>query len=314
MTTVNLSKELQDITSWTKKSQNLNPNDFSYDEMIDLLDDIEEYSFQKKSDVVQKIVYNMNADQLQDYLSKCGVIPERFSHDSSNEKIYAELCEIIVASFFKQLGETASVLEKRSGSADVLASQNQEHVVLDAKAFRLSRTALNPKDYKIEAINEWKDDHDAKYSGLVGPLNQFPGSRSRLYSEAARYNVTLLSYGHLGYILKHRSDVNSLEPLWTLGDNLMENYDVDEINGDVYWDKVEDSMTNIVGDIQLFNTAIKENMKGLEDQSQQQIEFWESKKDALRDLEKEELVQELIKAKKINKKVDRIENKDHSLY
>lgn len=315
MTKINLAKELGDLAGWSDDSREIDTDQFAYEQMLELLANLEEeYGFQSKSDILRKIVHEMSESQVTNYLFKCGVIPEMFAHDSSNEKIYAELCEILVSAFFRKRGEDARVLDQRGGSADVLSSVGDKKVVLDAKAFRLSRTALNPKDYKIEAINEWTANHDAEYSGLVGPLNQFPGSRSRLYTEAVRYDVTLLSYGHLAYLLKPELEKESIDPIWELGDKISNKYDLDDVDGDIYWDELEQTMLNIHDDIGMFEETIESNRRGLEEQSKQQIEYWESKKDELRELTKEELVEELIKSKKIDKKIDRIQNKDHNLH
>ena len=46
--------------------------------------------------------------------------------------------------------------EERGDYADVIAKTKNYTIVADAKGFRLSRTALNPKDYKIEALNGWR--------------------------------------------------------------------------------------------------------------------------------------------------------------
>ncbi len=80
----------------------------------------------------------------------------------------------------------------------------------DAKGFRLSRTALNPKDYKIEALNGWRRKANGNYAVLVAPINEFPKGRSRLYKEAAIYNILMISYSHLIYILRHRKDIKDL--------------------------------------------------------------------------------------------------------
>src|ERR1022692_4165169 len=79
-----------------------------------------------------------------------GVIPEAYSHDSSEEKLFAKYCDFLLASALGLLGMKSNVIEERADAADVEASTGTYSIVGDAKAFRLSRTAKNQKDFKVE--------------------------------------------------------------------------------------------------------------------------------------------------------------------
>ena len=70
----------------------------------------------------------------------------------------------------------------------------------DAKAFRLSRTAKNQKDFKVEAMNNWK--RGKKYAIVVCPIYQLPSKNSQIYQQAMVRDVCILSYSHLACILQ----------------------------------------------------------------------------------------------------------------
>ncbi|WP_199248357.1 HindIII family type II restriction endonuclease [[Phormidium] sp. ETS-05] len=122
---------------------------------------------------------------IQKRLQSAGVIPEMYDHDSAEEKLYAKYCEILVSESFKAMGFRSDVIETTSDRADFWLESTGEgapyKAVGDVKAFRLSRTALNPKDYKIEAINKWRQSAKADYAFIVAPHTHFPGDTSRLY-------------------------------------------------------------------------------------------------------------------------------------
>jgi type II restriction enzyme len=77
--------------------------------------------------------------------------------------------------------------------------------VADAKAFRLSRTAKNQKDFKVQALDGWRGTHG--YSMVVAPIYQLPARTSQIYQQAIARNVCILSYSHLAALVtlaKHR--------------------------------------------------------------------------------------------------------------
>ncbi len=54
--------------------------------------------------------------------------------------------------------------------------------VADAKAFRLSRTAKNQKDFKVQAMDDWK--HSKTYAMVVCPVYQLLTRTSQIYQQA----------------------------------------------------------------------------------------------------------------------------------
>ncbi|MFI4977623.1 MAG: HindIII family type II restriction endonuclease [Solirubrobacterales bacterium] len=179
-----------------------------------------EPSFESKAARVDGFVRALSRAQLGRLLGESGFIPEEYAHDSSDEKLYAKAMDSLVAAALRAVGYSAEATRERSDAADVLATRTGYGVVLDAKAFRLSRTALNPKDYKITALSGWRGDH--RYAALVGPLAGFPDRTSRLFEEAADSNVTLLTFSHLQFMLAGTEVVDvGLEQVWNIGATLL---------------------------------------------------------------------------------------------
>src|SRR5665213_2553065 len=91
-------------------------------------------------DELEKSVSHFSTAQILEALLECGVIPEAFDHDSSEEKLWAKYCDILFAMALTAFGMKATVIRARGNSADVLAEGLNYTLVGDAKAFRLSRT------------------------------------------------------------------------------------------------------------------------------------------------------------------------------
>jgi type II restriction enzyme len=72
--------------------------------------------------------------------------------------------------------------------------------VADAKVFRLSRTAKNQKDFKVQAMDGWK--HGKPFAMVVCPLYQLPSRSSQIYQQAGARNVCIFSYPHLAVLVQ----------------------------------------------------------------------------------------------------------------
>ena len=88
-----------------------------------------------------------------DHLRLCGNIPESYGHDTSEEKLYSKYTDCLLSLAYTALGLKSLVLKERADAADVEAFAKDYSFVADAKAFRLSRTAKNQKDFKIQAMH-----------------------------------------------------------------------------------------------------------------------------------------------------------------
>ena len=103
----------------------------------------------------------------------------------------AKASDAVLSRAFRELGLKSTVLGQRSDSADVLAESKYYGytLVADAKAFRLSRTARNQKDFKVTALSGWRKDAD--YAVLCSPYFQYPVKKSQIYAQAVDENVCL---------------------------------------------------------------------------------------------------------------------------
>jgi type II restriction enzyme len=141
-----------------------------------------------------------------DHLRLCGNIPECYGHDTSEEKLYSKYTDILLSLSYQYLGLKSLALKERADAADVEIFTNDYSFVADAKAFRLSRTAKNQKDFKIQAMDGWK--RGKPYAMLVSPIYQLPNSSSQIYQQATTRNVCIFTYSHLSLLLAY-SEIES---------------------------------------------------------------------------------------------------------
>jgi len=137
---------------------------------------------------------------LLDHLRLCGAIPESYGHDSSQEKLYSKYTDAVISEALKAIGLNSVVLETRADSADVQAHAPSGYsLVADAKAFRLSRTAKNQKDFKVQAMDGWR--HNLDHALIVCPIYQLPIRTSQIYQQAIVRDVCIASFSHLAALV-----------------------------------------------------------------------------------------------------------------
>ncbi|MDR0970466.1 MAG: HindIII family type II restriction endonuclease [Lentimicrobiaceae bacterium] len=138
---------------------------------------------------------------LLDHLRLCGNIPESYGHDTSEEKLYSKYTDCLLSLTYAAIGLKSFVLKERADAADVEAFAKEYSFVADAKAFRLSRTAKNQKDFKVQAMQGWK--RGKPYAMVVCPIYQLPTSSSQIYQQATTQNVCVFTYSHLALLLAY---------------------------------------------------------------------------------------------------------------
>ena len=144
-------------------------------------------------------IRKQGAPALVDHLRLCGDIPESYGHDSSEEKLYSKYTDSLLAQAFKSVGLKSLVLKERADAADVEAFAKSYSFVADAKSFRLSRTAKNQKDFKVQAMDGWK--RGKPYAMVVCPIYQLPNRSSQIYEQASARNVCVFTYSHLAMLV-----------------------------------------------------------------------------------------------------------------
>jgi hypothetical protein len=70
-------------------------------------------------DILEEQFAEITKDKLSSSLLECGIIPELLEHDSSEEKLWAKYCDILLAQTWTHLSIPAEVLRARGDSADV---------------------------------------------------------------------------------------------------------------------------------------------------------------------------------------------------
>lgn len=148
---------------------------------------------------LEKDIKKNGISSLIDHLRLCGNIPESYRHDSSEEKLYSKYTDCLLSLAFCTLGLKSIVLKERADSADVEVFAKDFSFVADAKAFRLSRTAKNQKDFKVQAMHIWK--RGKLNAMVVCPIYQLPASSSQIYQQAITHNVCIFTYTHLSLLL-----------------------------------------------------------------------------------------------------------------
>lgn len=189
----------------------------TFEELKIELSDCSSLSFPDATQRLQERIYALDRAHTIQLVSQIGSIPEDIGHDSTEEKLYAKVSDILLAKSLIEMNLEATVLTQRADCADVVAQSHYHRYSLvgDAKAFRLSRTARNAKDYKVNSMVIWKG--DSEYAVLVCPYFQYPKSNSQIYKEALSGNIALFSWEYLYILLKEgireSSSVN-LSALW----------------------------------------------------------------------------------------------------
>lgn len=153
-------------------------------------------------DVLKHEVDQGGYEPLLSHVRFCGTIPEKYRHDSTEEKAYSKYTDSVIAEALTFIGLNALVLDGRADMADVEAATvgNGYDLVADAKAFRLTRTAKNQKDFKVAAMDRWR--YSKEFAVVVAPIDHLPARSSQIYLDASSRNVCVLSYSHLAAVIQ----------------------------------------------------------------------------------------------------------------
>ncbi|MCL1880593.1 MAG: HindIII family type II restriction endonuclease [Oscillospiraceae bacterium] len=131
-----------------------------FERLLLLLSEYANDGFYNATEKLNKFIET--TDGFIDILTQIGTIPESISHDSTEEKLFSKVSDSVLSRAFCEIGLKSKVLIERADSADVIAESNIHGytLVADAKAFRLSRTAKNQKDFEtllLSCVNNIKN-------------------------------------------------------------------------------------------------------------------------------------------------------------
>jgi len=243
-----------------------------------------------------------------DHLRLCGNIPESYSHDSSEEKLYSKYTDSLLCYAYKQMGLKSMVLTERADVADVDAFARDFSFVADAKAFRLSRTAKNQKDFKIQAMDGWK--HGKPYAMVVCPIYQLPIRSSQIYQQATTRNVCVFTYSHLSLLVNFATEEGKENAEGLLHEIFKTIPALNPSKNAVdYWLAVNKTVlgySNIIEE--LWKIEKKAATESTEIAKKEGLQYLSSEREKIMRMSHDEALRELIKVSKIESKIKIIES------
>jgi type II restriction enzyme len=250
------------------------------------------------------------AENFPGILEQIGTIPESIDHDSTEEKLFAKASDAVLSRTFREIGFKSTVLKDRADSADVQVESPfyGYTMVADAKAFRMSRTAKNQKDFKVVALSGWRKDAD--YAVLCSPYFHYPRTQSQIYAQSIDHNVCLLSWEHLLFMVRNgiREDQNlNLSLFW----NFSEIYSHTVIAAErkkCFLGEYNDSVLATINyEKSDFSMLLEEQIRKMSNRGAIEKEYWEKEKETILAYSKEEAIKELVKSRKIDEKIQQID-------
>lgn len=265
--------------------------------------------FAAASNNSQGVLFDISRTDVLSLITEIGIIPEDIGHDSSEEKLYTKVSDILFAKALKEMNFEVTVLRERSNCADIIAQSKYHNYSLvgDAKAFHLSRTAKNAKDFKVDSMVHWKEDND--FSVLACPYFQYPKSNSQIYRSALNGNVSLFSWEYLYIILseniRESEDVN-LRELWNQSHNIMQQTNMADANK-CFIQQQDANIREIIGlTEEQFNNHFN-NIKGsIVYRGNEEIRYYESEIARIQQLNREDAIRELLISMKLDSKIETI--------
>ena len=254
----------------------------------------------------------MNSDtDFLNTLRQIGIIPEFIAHDSTGEKLFSKASDMVLSRAFRELGMKSTVLQERSDSADVIAESKiyGYTLVADAKAFRLSRTAKNQKDFKVSALSAWRRDND--YAVLCSPYFQYPAKASQIYSQALTLNVCLLSWEHIIFLLENgitESPNLNLSVIWGFSDKFSHEVLVSDMKKN-FMREFNNFLSGLLNfDSEIFDVSLKVQISHIIIRSGHEKSFWLERIERIKNYSRKQAINELISSLKINEKLKKIDD------
>ncbi len=265
--------------------------------------------FVTASNNLQDILFNINRTDVLSLITEIGIIPEDIGHDSSEEKLYTKVSDILFAKALKEMNFEVTVLRERSNCADIIAQSKYHNYSLigDAKSFRLSRTAKNAKDFKVDSMVHWREDND--FSVLACPYFQYPKSNSQIYRSALNGNVSLFSWEYLYIILSENvreSENVNLRELWNQSYKIMQQTNMADANK-CFIQQQDANIREIIGLTEEQFGNHFNNIKGsIVYRGNEEIRYYESEIARIRQLNREDAIRELLVSMKLDSKIETI--------
>ena len=288
-----------------------------FDELCELIRDLSaKTTFQEAGNELEIALFNCSKKDFIPLITEIGTIPEYIGHDSKEEKLYSKVSDIILAKCFHEIGLKAVVLKERSNTADIEAKSiyHNYSLVGDAKSFRLSRTAKNQKDFKVESMKHWRGDHN--YSVLVCPYFQYPKTISQIYGQPLNNNVSLFAWEYFSILLKNNikeTEKTNISSLWNISSLISFNTAIANKNNCFFntQNKYIADLINISDDNFIsYLSSFKQSMKT---RGEEEIIFLEKRIEKIKTYPRKKAIDELLTSLKINEKIETIKRFTYSL-
>lgn len=256
---------------------------------------------------LQKSIQENGINELITNIRLCGNIPESYGHDTTEEKLYSKFTDILLCEAYKAMGLKSIVLTERADVADVEGYGTEYSFVADAKAFRLSRTAKNQKDFKVQAMDRWK--HGKPYAMVVCPIYQLPSKSSQIYQQATSRNVCIFTYSHLSLLVNYAKVTSNKKAEELLFDifNLIETLNPSKLASD-YWLPINRLILN--RDLPLKNLWKEEKVASLHSidiGKDEALKYLSKQRELIVKMSHQEAISSLLKASKIESKIKTIQ-------
>lgn len=262
------------------------------------------FSFVHASKELEKYVNDI--DDIKPIVAAIGVIPESIVHDSTEEKLFAKASDAVLSRAFIELGLKSVVLAERGNAADVVAKSKYHDysLVADAKAFRMSRTAKNQKDFKVESLDVWRVDNN--YAVLASPYFQYPRKESQIYKQAVEHNVLLFTWEHILLMLENEIKETpdfSLETIWNWSSGYAGTVSVANSNKNFIKEFNEFFLDVFHLSMDQFKDSLINDIALLKQRGDSGKHFWQGKIQEIQSMTREEAITELLIEKKIGSKI-----------
>lgn len=245
-------------------------------------------------------------ESLLGHLRLCGAIPESYGRDSSEEKLYSKYTDLIIAKAFSHLGLCSRVLDERADAADVECVSETYSFVADAKAFRLSRTAKNQKDFKVSAMDRWR--YGRPYATVVCPIYQLPANSSQIYLDATNRNICILSFTHLALLVRYSEEIEPQRTIDVLEQVLKIPETITPSKQAVpYWQAINNFIISIDSDLRdLWREEKLASQESIAHARDEALTFLASERDRIMRMSREQAIDEVINKNNITKRENAI--------
>jgi uncharacterized protein (DUF2267 family) len=258
-----------------------------------------------EEEIAQEIKEN-GIDSLLGHLRLCGAIPERYGHDTSEEKLYSKYTDVVIHEAFLSMGFNSLVLKERADVADVECVTDDYSFVADAKAFRLSRTAKNQKDFKIQAMDGWK--RGKPYAMVVCPVYQLPSSKSQIYEQAGTRSVCIATYTHLAVLIRYAEAISKKKSIELVHEVFKT---VEAMNpskdANAYWQAVNRTILDFDPKIRdIWQAEKRASTESIYISKDEALYFLALERERILKFSKEQAIKEVLKLSKIENKIKAI--------